>query len=546
MKIKALKIENYVGVREFNHNPSNITILEGPTGSGKSSVLEAIEKGLSNGSRRTEVVSHGENEATIFIETDTHLEVDRKIRTEKADYLKLKQQGNAISSTEKELRKFLSGDIFRPLDFMDADIKKQTEVILNMIKMDYTREEIIEWFKEDVLSKVNTDKHILQILKDIESVHFAARTENNREISTLEVQVRGIEKGLPDNYDGTKWEAIKIADKYAEKAAIEEVNKNIVLGREIKEKFDEELKTIKQSTENDTRTIEIKYREEENDINDIISMANDKIVTAQKTIDEADETLELRFRELDVELNEEIEMLKAALLTRKEGMKESTELLKSDNQELITINTQKISNKRVEIEGLSEKKALEIKALNSEHDAEIEKAKNRLGKAAKYLEENEFVDTSELVEEIEEISTMQGYLREWDRMISIRDGRLKEKQEYSDKLTSIIETARNKPSELLKQHELPIENIGVDEKGMIRIGGTLLDGLSSGEKLDTGLKVAAHQIGELRIICIDGMERLDEKEQRKVIKFCEDNDIQAFITITKETENGEFQIKNEL
>lgn len=204
MKIKKLKISNYIGIEELDWDPGMINIIEGPKGTGKTSITEAIETALSNNKRRTEVISHGKDEALLFVETDEGLEVDRRLRTDKSDYLRL--NGDMVAkSTESELRKFFRGDIFRPLDFIDLSIDEQTEIILSMIKMDYSEEEINDWFGEDVLKDINTSKHLLQILKDIEGKYYNERTEINREIRSLESQVKGIESELPPNYDGEKW-----------------------------------------------------------------------------------------------------------------------------------------------------------------------------------------------------------------------------------------------------------------------------------------------------------------------------------------------------
>ena len=51
-----------------------------------------------------------------------------------------------------------------------------------MIKMDYSAEEITQWFlnDEEVLSGINTDKHMLQILKDIENKFYKQRRSQQR------------------------------------------------------------------------------------------------------------------------------------------------------------------------------------------------------------------------------------------------------------------------------------------------------------------------------------------------------------------------------
>ena len=58
---------------------------------------------------------------------------------------------------------------------------------------------------ETVLSGINTDKHMFQILKDIENKFYKQREEVNREIRALEIQVKNIENGLPENYNGEEW-----------------------------------------------------------------------------------------------------------------------------------------------------------------------------------------------------------------------------------------------------------------------------------------------------------------------------------------------------
>ena len=116
MKIKKLKISNYIGIEELDWDPGMINIIEGPKGTGKTSITEAIETALSNNKRRTEVISHGKDEALLFVETDEGLEVDRRLRTDKSDYLRL--NGDMVAkSTESELRKFFRGDIFRPVSY---------------------------------------------------------------------------------------------------------------------------------------------------------------------------------------------------------------------------------------------------------------------------------------------------------------------------------------------------------------------------------------------------------------------------------------------
>ena len=523
MKIRAIKINNFLGIDEFNWNPGeSVNILEGPKGSGKSSVIEGIEKSFSNIGRRTELIRHGNNEATLYVETNTGLEIDRRIRADKADYLKLRQQGEGIKSTEGQLRKFLSGDIFRPLDFINLDIKEQTKIILNMIEMDYSPEQICNWFgSEDVLSGINTDKHILQILKDIEVKHYKEREEINREIRSLEAQVKGIEKELPANYDGEEWKSVRVQDYYAKVTEAQKINQIIDQAKALKEGFESRVAAIESAAELSKSEVMERYKRKRQEIDDLVHLSESRI-----------KKFAAAAVEVDAELGREIEKLKAQAEARKQELAAA-----------VKAGQEKIFIRKDQIPDLCEQESNELTAIDKETIQKIETEKERLGKAADYLEQHEQIDIEPLQQEADRVAEMQSYLREWDRMAEIRDGQLAKKKRYSDILTNLIETARNKPSELLKQHKLPIEGISVDEEARIRISATLLDGLSDGEKMEVAFKIALDRMGDLRIICLDGFEKLNESEQKKILELCEEHDIQAFVTVTKDTDDGKFEIK---
>lgn len=540
MKIKRIAINNYVGVKELNWNPNQgINILEGVKGSGKTSILEAIETAFSNNKRRTEVIRHGENEATLYIETDEGLEIDRRLRNDKADYMKLRQEGKAINSTERELRKLISGDIFRPLDFVNMDIKKQTEIILSMIEMDYSLEDIIKWFDGEVLG-INYDKHILQILKDIEVKYFKEREEVNRQIKTLSVQCNAIEKELPANYDGEEWREKDLQDYYKKINEAQQINNWIEQAKQLKESFESRIDAINSELENQKSKLDLKYKDLESDIKDIIDLSKNKIQKSNGIIVEVGEKKDSAISKLRLEEKEEIRLIQAKYRNLEINKIKEIEREAEEQKELIQIQEQKIASKESELLSLNDKKVLEIKGLEKESIQKIETEKARVGKAIEYLSNNDPVDIEPLQAKAEKVAEMQSYLREWDRLQNIINGQLADKKMLSANLTEKINTARQKPTDLLKTHKLPIEGIGVDEKGMIRINGTLLDGLSDGEKLEVAFKVALQRMGKLKIMCLDGFEKLNESEQEKVIKICDDNNIQAFITIVKEKE---FKVK---
>jgi len=542
MKISLLKIKDYIGIEELNWNPGNTNVIVGPKSSGKTTITEALEKTISNNQRRTEVIRHGADESLLFVAMDNGLEVDRRLRVDKSDYLKL--AGDMVEkSTEGELRKFLAGDIFRPLDFLDLDIDKQTEIILSMIKMDYSPEQINGWFGEDVLSKINTSKHLLQILKDIESQRYKERTEVNREVRTLEAQVKGIEQELPANYDGEEWKSKKVQEYYDKVSKAQELSKRIGLAQSVINEIDQRIQIITAEAENDRSRTKEKYSNEKQDIKDLIQLKQEEIKKKDEEKTVITEKAVKEKADVDVWLNEEIQKLKEEAAEKKVVIDEQVnENFKEIAEEITNIKYQ-ISAKIESLTGLAEKKELELQSISKETKQNIRRENEKVGLADKLLEENKDVDMEAKINKLQEtadkVADMREHLHEWNRMVDIRDGKLAKKRNYSNQLTNLIEVARNKPSELLKQHKLPLEGISVDEDSMIRIKGTLLDGLSDGEALEISFKLALQRMGDLRVMCLDGFERLNDSEQEKIIRLCEDNEIQTFITRVEEMEGFE-------
>ena len=564
MKISTVQIEKFIGIKEFSWDPSpGFNVLVGPKGSGKSSVLEAIEKAFSNIGRRSELVQHGESEATLFIRTDTNLEIDRRIRSDKAPYLKLREEGKPINSTEKELRQFINGDIFRPLDFINLSIEKQTAIILGMIEINWSVDDITAWFGGEVLG-INYDKHILQVLKDIEVKFYKEREELNRQITTLEVQCRLIEKGLPANYDGEEWKSKNLQEYYNKVSEAQKTNGFIEQANSLIEGFENKIAAINSQSETEIGRVAAKYKDLRQDCKDITEISKNKIEKSRDVLNNVDavcsnglKSVELDNQkaksDLEQELGKKIEELKVEYagyiktVNEKSNddiqkLKINIEKIKDAEKDNIAIQETKIATKETEITALDEKETLEKDAVTNATAVKLEAEETRIVGANKYLEENQVIEIEPLQEEADKIAEMREFLREWDKLQFILNGELAEKKLNSLQLTNRIETARTKPSDLLKTHKLPIDGIGIDENGLIRINGTLLDGLSEGEKFEAAFKIALQRMGELKFIALDGFEKLNQSEQLKVREICESNDIQAIVTITKDTESGEFEI----
>lgn len=540
-KISFLKVNNFLGVDELELEPGKVNIFKGPKGAGKTSVIEAIEKTFTNKSRRTEIIKHGEDEATLFVELDDGMEVDRRLRSEKGDYLKVRKADEGVPSTEKFLRTLVNGHIFRPLDWVNLSVKEQTKSLLSMLEIDWNEQDIINWFG-DLVDDIDYSQHILLILKNIEQKYYKTREEVNREVKELKGRIDALYEELPPEYNGEEWRSVKIQEYYKKVSQAQEINKLIEMAKSIQENFNNTVETIKAKGEKQKANITLTFKENKEDINDIIALAKNKIERANNFISNSNNTLEFELSKLDNQLESEYQDLLQKYAMLKDQKKRDILTAVEEQKEIIAINNNKISAKEQELRGLDEKEESEKLAVDEKVNSEIEKEEIRIGKAASYLKENTLIDIEPLQAEADRVTEMVGYLRDWDRIAEIRDGSLSSKQAYANELTSKIDKARNLPGELLKTAKMPIDGISVDVEGRVRINGTLIDGLSDGEKLELAMKVAKVQCGELKLICMDKWESLDIDSQNKLLAEMTEDEYQYFVTEVMDTESKKVEV----
>ena len=229
------------GVRSFDADGKNIE-LAGPTGSGKTSVIDAIRYALTNKSGREYIITQGEKEGEVFIETDTGLRVHRKVRTEKADYKSIRQGEEKDEKTESFLREIFTELQLNPVEFAQMDEKEQNRIILDLIEFKWDMKWVQEQFGE-IPPEVNYDQNILCVLNDIqaeEGYYFQKRQEYNRESRNKQAFIAEIGASLPPSYNAAHWQAVNLGEIYKKIETIRSSNewiekaKRAVSGRDNK------------------------------------------------------------------------------------------------------------------------------------------------------------------------------------------------------------------------------------------------------------------------------------------------------------------------
>lgn len=239
MKISKIKIKNLYGIKEYEAGNKSVE-LEGKNGVGKTSVIDAIRYALTNKSDREYIVRSGETEGEILIETDSGLRINRKARTNQADYKSVKQGGREVGSPESFLREIFTPLQLSPVEFMAMDKKQQNAIILDMLQYNWSLQDIKEWFGE-IPNGVSYDQNILSVLNDIQSEngeYFQHRQDINRDIRNKKAFIKEIAESIPSGYVAEKWEKENIGDLYRKIESIRNSNQEIERARQCVEQRD--------------------------------------------------------------------------------------------------------------------------------------------------------------------------------------------------------------------------------------------------------------------------------------------------------------------
>ena len=475
MKISKLKIENLFGIEQLELDGKSVE-LTGSNGVGKSSVLDAIRLALTNNSKRKYVVKNGKTEGRIFVKLDDGTSIDRKKRTDKSDYKSIKDEnGNEINSPEAFLRDIFNTLQLEPVEFLYMNEQEQNKILLNLIEFNKDKKEFIKEKFGEEINWVNYDESILEILNQIQAKE-GKYYQDREEINRNARNALAIAADIAKDIPENY--DINKWRNYTLSDKYEELNKN----KDFNAKIDKS----------------IAYKEDyENKIKQIETVENNTLLQI-----EADKTTE-----------------KNKITTEILGLKSRIELLQK------------------ELENVDMKYENVISETKSQTIAEKAKLDENI-KIANEWASKEKINTEILENELKIAEEMKGHINEYDRMIEMQQN-AENLKNVSEGLTNKIELARTLPGEILKEVNIPVKNLTV-ENGIPLVNGLPVGNLSEGEKLQLCVDVTLSDNNNLKLILIDGTEKLSEENRKKLYAICKEKGLTVIATRT--TDNPELNI----
>ena len=147
MQTTKIRIKNLFGLTDLSLDGSSVEIT-GAKGTGKTSVLDSIRYALTNKSDRDFIVRQGETEGEILIETDSGLAIKRKKRTDKSDFVSVKDGSKVITAPQAFLNEIFTPLQLDPIAFAQLSKNEKNRMILDLIEFDWDMKWIEEQFGE--------------------------------------------------------------------------------------------------------------------------------------------------------------------------------------------------------------------------------------------------------------------------------------------------------------------------------------------------------------------------------------------------------------
>ncbi|MBQ9298715.1 MAG: hypothetical protein IJ223_06835 [Clostridia bacterium] len=169
------------------------------------------------------------------------------------------------------------------------------------------------------------------------------------------------------------------------------------------------------------------------------------------------------------------------------------------------------------------------KIVNLEYEKKVTALNESIGRAKEYANQ-ESIDITKIQEECDLAEKMKSYINEYKRMKEY-ENQIEKLNVESEEFTRKIELARNLPAEILKTATIPVKGLTV-ENGKPLIDGKPISNLSEGEQLILCVDVALSKPNNLKLILLDGVEKLSDSNRKMLYDKCKSAGLQFIATRT--------------
>lgn len=193
MKISHVTIRNILGVAELDFEPGGFTVVRGPNGSGKTTVLEAI-KAVTQGGHDATLLRKGadKGEAVLVLDDGTVLS---KTVTPSASTSAVQRNGKKLSGPAGVIKALTDALSVNPVDFLRAPKKDRVRVLLEAMPLEADARHLSELAGIEVRAQPGV--HALHVIEQVRTQVYDERTGTNRAVREKQGTISQLEAAVP-------------------------------------------------------------------------------------------------------------------------------------------------------------------------------------------------------------------------------------------------------------------------------------------------------------------------------------------------------------
>ena len=218
MKIVKLRIEQYLGIEELETEVGQLALIEGGTGAGKTSILDAIAGAIGGdkAAGRPRLMRDGADKAVVLITLDNGLTIRRTV-TAAGSRVEVAHGDRKIEKPQAWLQQVFGPlDVFEPVTWLNKNEKAQAEDLLMLLPLEVSQERYAELSGGILLPDVEYDGHPLAVLGKIEKALYVWRTAVNAEAKGAAATATEVRSGIPEGFDAKAVRGVELREKFDE------------------------------------------------------------------------------------------------------------------------------------------------------------------------------------------------------------------------------------------------------------------------------------------------------------------------------------------
>jgi len=494
MRITRLRIVQYRGIEQLDTTVAPAGLMAtGSNGTGKTTILRAIQAALSGRDIGPEAIRLGADRAEILIDMDD-LSVQRVINPDGSRVSVERDLGGVrakIPSPAKFLRDLIGVSGIDPLDLLQAHTAEERRArrakILAAIPTHVTAEQIEAWTGESVRGKIDQTTHGLEIIAQLRQTYYERRTEANAKAKEGRRRANELAK-----------EVAKLPEKPEDAPSHEEA-------WHAREEAERALALLemraKAAQEADERTRSTRAKVE--DLRERAAAEIESVTEPTET--ELDEAVQIRVKweKKVLGLEAELQQIEVELAQAKDGLAGAVLWCKQQQARVEQARAADQLAKDLRRQASDLESAISAASVDAPTDDEIERATLRLADAQ---------TRAHVAAEHEQNDIVRGVAFDAEQAA-------KALETEADKLDRVVQKlTKDAPAELLASAD-GIPGLTVDGDKVF-LDNVDLDGLNVAKQLEFAVELARRANIKSRILVIDGLERLASDQLDRFIRLC--------------------------